>query len=223
MVIGLGVVGSESSMSELSGIVTRIAAEVTPSQSKSEGKIIATGKLGEIAKESVQNVSALIKKHTGEDISNYDVHIQFINTHEGIEGDSASISVAAAVISALERAEVDLSIAMTGSLSIRGEVLPVGGVTAKIEAAAESGMKKVLIPGANLRDVLIDTKYQDKIEIIPVYTFNDVLMNVIVGQKKKGLIEKLSKFIPTSDKLGLETKVPPAELEPAKKPPIAPA
>ena len=151
------------------------------------------------------------------------MHIQFINTHEGIEGDSASISVAAAVISALERAEVDLSIAMTGSLSIRGEVLPVGGVTAKIEAAAESGMKKVLIPGANLRDVLIDTKYQDKIEIIPVYTFNDVLMNVIVGQKKKGLIEKLSKFIPTSDKLGLETKVPPAELEPAKKPPIAPA
>jgi Lon-like ATP-dependent protease len=223
MVNGLGVVGSESSISELSGIVTRIAAEVTPSQSKSEGKIIATGKLGEIAKESVQNVSALIKKHTGEDISNYDVHIQFINTHEGIEGDSASISVAAAVISAIERAEVDLSTAMTGSLSIRGEVLPVGGVTAKIEAAAESGMKKVLIPGANIRDVLIDTKYEGKIEIIPVYTLSDVLVNVIVGQKKKGLIEKLSKFIPTSDKLGLDSKLPPQELEPTKKKPLAPA
>jgi Lon-like ATP-dependent protease len=223
MVNGLGVVGADTGISELSGIVTRIAAEVTPSQSKSEGKIIATGKLGEIAKESVQNVSALIKKHTGEDISNYDVHIQFINTHEGVEGDSASISVAAAVISALERAEVDLSTAMTGSLSIRGEVLPVGGITAKIEAAAEAGMKRVLIPSANIRDVLIDKKYQDKIEVIPVGTLSDVLENSIVGAKKKGLIEKLSKFIPTSKKLTIDAPLPSTELEPQPKKPVAPA
>lgn len=223
IVNGLGVIGAESAISELSGIVTRIAAEVTPSQSKNEGKIIATGKLGEIARESVQNVSALIKKHTGEDISNYDVHIQFINTHEGVEGDSASISVAAAVISALERAEVDLSTAMTGSLSIKGEVLPVGGITAKIEAAAEAGMKKVLIPSANIRDVLIDKKYEKKIRIIPVTTLSDVLENVIVGVKKKGLIEKLSKFIPTTKKLALDSPVPSSELEPKPKKPVAPA
>lgn len=223
MVNGLGVVGAESSMSELSGIVTRIAAEVTPAQSKNEGKIIATGKLGEIAKESVQNVSALIKKHTGEDISNYDVHIQFINTHEGIEGDSASISVAAAVISALERAEVDLTTAMTGSLSIKGEVLPVGGITAKIEAAAEAGIKKVLIPLANVRDVLIDKKYQKKVKIIPVGTLSDVLENVIVGTKKKGLIEKLSKYIPTTDQLKLRETVVTPELDVKPKKPVAPA
>jgi Lon-like ATP-dependent protease len=223
MVNGLGVLGSEASMSELSGIVTRIAAEVTPAQSKSEGKIIATGKLGEIARESVQNVSALIKKHTGEDISNYDVHIQFINTHEGVEGDSASISVAAAVISALENAEVDLSAAMTGSLSIKGEVLPVGGITAKIEAAAEAGMKKVLIPSANVRDVLIDKKYQEKIKIIPVGTLSDVLANVIVGKKKKGLVEKLSKFIPRSEQLKIGPQVSSKDTGAQPKKPAAPA
>ena len=133
-------------MTELSGVVLPIVAEVTPAQIKNAGKIIATGKLGEIAKEAVENVSALIKKYTGEDIYNHDVHIQFIGTYEGVEGDSASISVATAVISALEEVPVDQTVAMTGSLSVRGQVLPVGGVTAKIEAAASPGIKRVLIP-----------------------------------------------------------------------------
>ena len=61
--------------------------------------MVATGKLGEIAKEAVQNVTALIKKYTGADISKYDIHIQFVGTYEGVEGDSASISIATAVIS----------------------------------------------------------------------------------------------------------------------------
>jgi Lon-like ATP-dependent protease len=112
---------------------------------------------------------------------------------------------------------------MTGSLSIRGEVLPVGGITAKIEAAAEAGMKRVLIPSANIRDVLIDKKYQDKIEVIPVGTLSDVLENSIVGAKKKGLIEKLSKFIPTSKKLTIDAPLPSTELEPQPKKPVAPA
>ncbi len=114
IVNGLAVLNAESSMSEYSGIVTPIVAEVTPAHTREGGKIIATGKLGEIAKESVQNVSALIKKYTGEDISNHDVHVQFIGTYDGIEGDSASISVATAVISAFEEIEVDQTVAMTG-------------------------------------------------------------------------------------------------------------
>jgi len=102
IVNGLAAMNSSSSMSELSGIVLPIVAEVTPAQTKNGGQIIATGKLGEIAKEAVQNVSAIIKKYTGEDISNHDVHVQFIGTYDGVEGDSASISIATAVISALE-------------------------------------------------------------------------------------------------------------------------
>lgn len=195
IVNGLAVLNADSSMAEFSGIVTPIVAEVTPPQHREGGKIIATGKLGEIAKESVQNVSALIKKYTGEDISNHDIHVQFIGTYDGIEGDSASIAVATAVISAFEEIEVDQTCAMTGSLSVRGQVLPVGGVTAKIEAAAEIGLKKVLIPEENLKDVLLDDKYIGKIEVIPVRTLNDVLTHALVGSRKEGLLKKLAALV----------------------------
>ncbi len=196
MVNGLAALNAESSMNEYSGIVLPIVAEVTPAQTKSAGRIIATGKLGEIAKEAVLNVSALVKKYTGEDISNHDVHVQFIGTYEGVEGDSASISVATAVISALENVPVDQSVAMTGSLSVRGQVLPVGGVTAKLEAAAEMGIKKALIPLANMRDVLIEDRYRKKLEIIPVANLRDVLEHALVDSpKKERLLKKLSDMV----------------------------
>ena len=181
---GLAIVGD-------SGIVLPIIAEVTPAQSKNEGKVIATGRLQEIAREAVQNVSAVFKKLTGKNLSNKDIHIQFIGTYEGIEGDSASISIATAVISAIENIPVDQSVAMTGSLSVRGDVLPVGGVTQKIEAAAQAGIKKVLIPQANIKDVLIEDRYKDKIEIVPVSTIEDVLELSLVGRKKKKFIDRV--------------------------------
>jgi Lon-like ATP-dependent protease len=209
IVNGLAVLNTESSMSEYSGIVTPIVAEVTPPQAREGGKIIATGKLGEIAKESVQNVSALIKKYTGEDISNHDIHVQFIGTYDGIEGDSASIAVATAVISAFEEIEVDQTVAMTGSLSVRGQVLPVGGVTAKIEAAAEMGLKKVIIPEANMKDVLLEDKYIGKIEVIPVITFNDVLSQALVGARKEGLLRKLAILV--ASKRPTPAPIPPAD------------
>ena len=200
MVNGLAVAQSpDLSLGEMAGIVLPIAAEVTPALSKSEGKIIATGRLGDIAKEAVQNVSALVKKYTGEDVSKYDVHIQFIGVGEGVEGDSASISVATAVISAMEGIPVDQSVAMTGSLSVRGQVLPVGGVTAKIESAAEMGLKRVIIPKANLKDVLIDKRYLERIEVIPVDSLKEVLDIALVGQRKASLIEKLGALVPKPD------------------------
>jgi len=202
IVNGLAVLNAESNMAEFSGLVMPIVAEVTPPQTKEDGKIIATGKLGEIAKESVQNVSALIKKYTGEDISNHDIHVQFIGTYEGVEGDSASVSVATAVVSALENVEVDQSVAMTGSLSVRGQVLPVGGITAKIEAAAEMGIKTVLIPKENMKDVLLEDKYIGKIKVIPVETLRDVLQHALVGSKKDNLLKKLAALVPRTSKQG---------------------
>jgi len=193
IVNGLAALNADSNMSEFSGVVLPIVAEVTPAQTKNGGRVIATGRLGEIAKEAVQNVSALIKKYTGEDISNHDVHVQFVGVYEGVEGDSASISVATAVISAFEEVPVDQTVAMTGSLSVRGKVLPVGGVTAKIEAAAESGMKTVLIPKENIKDVVLEAKYVGNIQIIPVENLNDVLSHALVGgTKKEGLLKKLT-------------------------------
>ncbi|MGZ4905597.1 MAG: ATP-dependent protease LonB [Halobacteriota archaeon] len=185
---GLAVMGDDS------GVVLPIVAEITPAQSKEEGRVIATGLLKEIALEAVQNVSALIKKFTGHDITNKDVHIQFIGTYDGVEGDSASISIATAVISALEDVPVDQSVAMTGSLSVRGEVLPVGGVTPKIEAAAKAGITRILIPKDNEGDVMIEKHYRDKVEIIPVGSIGEVLENSLIGRKRDGLLEHLKKF-----------------------------
>ena len=200
MVNGLAVMGGDLGMSEMAGILMPIVAAITPAQTKDHGRVVATGKLGEIAKEAVENVSALIKKYTGEDITKYDIHVQFIGTYEGVEGDSASISIATAVISALENAEVDQTVALTGSLSIRGQVLPVGGVTAKIEAAVETGVTKVIIPAMNMQDVLLDTKYKDMVKIIPVSTLREVLDNILVpGPRKEGLLDNLAKFLPSSN------------------------
>jgi len=192
IVNGLAVYSAGSGMAEYSGIVLPIMAEVTPAQSRDQGRMIATGKLGEIAKEAVENVSAIIKKYFGKHITNYDVHIQFIGTYEGVEGDSASISVATAVVSALEGIPVDQSIAMTGSLSIRGHVLPVGGITAKVEAAIEAGLKKVIIPKSNLMDVILDEEHEGKIEVVPVSTVEEVLRHALVDCPKKD--ELLKKF-----------------------------
>ncbi|MGB7969141.1 MAG: ATP-dependent protease LonB [Methanobacterium sp.] len=200
----VGIVNGLAIIGDRSGILLPIAAEAAPAQSKDEGKIIATGKLGEIAKEAVQNVSALIKKNTGTDISNHDIHIQFLQSYEGIEGDSASVSIATAVISALENVPVDQSVAMTGSLSVRGDVMPIGGVTGKIEAAVQSGMKKVIIPESNMDDVLIEERYRDKIQIIPVKTMSEVLENALIGTGKDGLVTKMKKI----------TNIVPAEIIP---------
>jgi Lon-like ATP-dependent protease len=185
---GLAIMGSDS------GSVLPIMAEITPSQSKIGGKVIATGLLQDIAKESIENISAIIKKFTGKDIENMDIHIQFIGTYQGVEGDSASVSVATAVISAIEGIPVRQDLAMTGSLSVRGNVLPVGGVTYKIEAAAKAGIKKVLIPKANLDDVLIEEKYRSMIDVVPVNTIEEVLECALVPENRAGFLEKLHKL-----------------------------
>jgi len=184
---GLAVTGSDA------GSVLPIMAEVTPAQGAS-GTVIATGMLKEIAQESIKNVSALLKKFTGKDVKNIDIHIQFIGTYMGVEGDSASISVATAVISAIDGIPVRQDVAMTGSLSVRGDVLPVGGVTYKIESAAKAGIRTVLIPRANMDDVLIEERYRPLVTVIPVDTIDDVLKVALVPQNTEGFLSKLRKM-----------------------------
>ena len=139
-----------------------------------------------MAQEAVSNVSAIIKKCSDENISEKDIHIQFVQTGgQGVDGDSASITVATAVISALEDVGVDQSLAMTGSLSVRGDVLPVGGVTHKIEAAAKSGCERIIIPAANSQDVMIEEEYEEMVEIIPVSHISEVLDIALEGEPEK--------------------------------------
>ncbi len=193
---GLAVLGADSGLSDYSGIVLPVEAMITPSQGRS-GHVIATGGLSDLAKESVVNISAVVKKLTGKDIKDYDIHVQFPGTHN-VDGDSASITMATAIISAFEGIPIDQNLAMTGSLSVRGEVLPIGGVTAKIEAAAKSGITRIIIPRSNLQDVLIDEKWEKIIEIIAVDSLDEVLHNALVGSEEKiSLVERLANVVDT--------------------------
>ena len=191
---GLAVLGADSGLSDFSGIMLPVEALVTPSF-QSGGHVLATGGLSDIAKESVTNVSAVIKKLTGKDVADYDIHIQFVDTH-GVDGDSASITIATAIISALENIPIRQDLAMTGSLSVRGEVLPIGGVTAKIEAAARSGVKTVVIPRANMQDVLLDDEWIDEVEVLAVDTLDEVMEHALVkGKARTSLVKRLSEVI----------------------------
>ncbi|MFZ1898193.1 ATP-dependent protease LonB, partial [Methanoregula sp.] len=196
---GLAVTGSDA------GSVLPIMAEVTPAIGKEGGEVIATGLLKEIAQESIKNVSAIVKKFTGKDVKNFDFHIQFIGTYMGVEGDSASVSVATAVISAIDGIPVRQDLAMTGSLSVRGDVLPVGGVTYKIEAAVKAGIKTVLIPRMNMNDVLIEEQYKPLVTIIPVDTIDEVLKQALVPENMDGFLSKLRKMAVRSTSVFADT------------------
>ncbi len=184
---GLAVIGGEGAFS---GIILPIESEVTAGGKVAE--IIATGKLGDIAKEAVKNVAAIIKKYFGTDIKETkDIHVQFLQTYEGVEGDSASIAVATSVISALKKIPVRQDTAMTGSLSVRGEVLPIGGASAKVEAAIDAGLKQVLVPKANIQDIVVDKNRLKKIKIIPVENIQQVLKVSLVWKGKEKILKKI--------------------------------
>lgn len=186
---GLAVIGSGSTFS---GIILPIESQVTPGGKSQE--IIATGKLGDIAKEAVKNVSAIIKSYFGEDINEkYDIYVQFLQTYEGVEGDSASIAVAITIISSLADAPIKQNYAVTGSLSVRGEVLPVGGVGAKVEAAIEAGIENVIVPDSNLKDIVIDEEKLKKIKIIPVKNILGVVTEIIDWKGREDIFSRFKK------------------------------
>jgi len=187
---GLAVMGSGGSYS---GIILPIESQVTPGGKESQ--VIATGKLGEIAKEAITNVSAIVKKIFGSDLQGkYDIYIQFLQTYEGVEGDSASIAVATTIISALNDAPIKQEYAMTGSLSVRGDVLPIGGVTAKVEAAIEAGIKYVIIPKSNLNDIVLNKEKLAKITLIPVERIEEVLEVALDWTGKRDILAKIKRF-----------------------------
>ena len=189
---GLAVIGSDLSYS---GIVLPIESEVTFGGKKAE--FVATGQLGKIAKEAVKNVSAIIFKFFGEDIKEkYDIYTQFLQTASegGVEGDSASIAVATSIISALKKVPVRQDTAMTGSLTIRGEVLAIGGVSAKIEAAIDAGIKNVIIPKTNEKDIVISKERLAKTQILTVSSIIEVLEYALDWTGKQNILKKIKSF-----------------------------
>jgi Lon-like ATP-dependent protease len=184
---GLAVIGSGSAFS---GILLPIESEITPGGKGNQ--ITATGKLGAIAKEAIKNVRAIVMNYFGEDIKEkHDIFVQFLQTYEGVEGDSASIAVATAIISALKKIPVRQDTAMTGSLSVRGDVLPVGGVSSKVEAAIEAGMKRIIVPHSNLQDIVINADKLKTVQIIPVTKIYEVLREALVWKGHTDILRQL--------------------------------
>jgi Lon-like ATP-dependent protease len=209
---GLAALDPGTGMAEYSGIMLPIVAQVTPAVHKDGGRIIATGKLGEIAKEAVENITAVIKKFSSKNIADVDIHLEYIGTYEGVEGDSASITMTTVILSALENIPIRQDMAMTGSLNVRGKVLPVGAVTAKLEAAAAAGIKLGIIPYDNVKDVMIRAKYYKTIELYGVRTYRDVAELAFVDcPAKEELLKRLDVLNPDGPTY---VKVqPPAEMK----------
>ena len=209
---GLAALDPGNGMAEYSGIMLPIVAACVPAIHKDGGQIIATGKLGEIAKEAVQNISAVLKSIIGEEMGKYDIHLEYIGTYEGVEGDSASVTMTTVILSAYYNIPIRQNVAMTGSLNVRGMVLPIGAATAKLEAAAGAGVTVGLVPISNLKDVMIRKKFSDTMEVYGMTTYRDVAEYAFEDcPAKDELLKKLDHLNPAGSTV--VKWVPPVEKE----------
>lgn len=131
------------------------------------------------ARNSIDNVITVLERLYNIDTKKYDIHVNFPGGMP-VDGPSAGISMTTAIYSAITGRCVDNKIAMTGEISIHGEVKPVGGVTAKITGAIKAGATKVLIPKENWQDVYKD--YKD-IKVMPVNTIKEVIDESIIKEQ----------------------------------------
>ncbi len=138
-----------------------------------------TVKRQSMARGSVENVLTVLRKYMEVDPRKYDIHVNFPGGIP-IDGPSAGVTIATAVYSALTATPVDNYIAMTGEVSIRGLVKPIGGVVAKIDAARRAGAKKIIIPKENWQEIFREI---NDIVILPVSTLEEVLKHALVVKK----------------------------------------
>lgn len=129
-----------------------------------------------MARGSVENVLTAIRKFLGINPADYDIHINFPGGVP-IDGPSAGITLATAIYSAITGLAVDNEVAMTGEISIRGGVMPIGGIVTKIAAAKEAGAKRVIIPKENWQQMF---EAETNLKIIPVERIEEVIMEAII-------------------------------------------
>lgn len=161
-------------------LVTGIVEE---EEQGNEGKKIRRKSM---ARSSVENVLTVLRRQMGIEPRNFDIHVNFPGGVP-LDGPSAGIAIATAIVSAIRQQKVDNYLAMTGELSIRGRVKPIGGVAAKIEAALQAGCKRVLIPKENWQERFAELT--GDIEIIPVEELTQVLEMAMVRDIKLEKIE----------------------------------
>ena len=148
-----------------------------------KGKLTITGQLGDVMKESVQIALSLVKSLYPKEckvFENHDLHIHVPAGAVPKDGPSAGITLTTALASLVTGKAVDTDIAMTGEVSLRGGVMPIGGLPEKLMAAQRAGIKKVFIPEDNVEDLEdVAEEVKEKLEIIPVKKVTDVLKKAL--------------------------------------------
>ncbi len=177
------------------GVVTGLAytefggdvLQVEVNHFEGKGKLIMTGQLGDVMKESAEIALDYVKAHAHElgiDPKSFDTNDIHIHVPEGAvpkDGPSAGVTMTTALVSALSERPVRSSLAMTGEVTLRGNVLPIGGLREKSLAAHRVGITKILIPKKNLRDLDdVPQTVKDSIEFVPVENVAQVLKEALV-------------------------------------------
>jgi len=156
---------------------------------KGKGKMIYTGQLGDVMQESIQAATTVVRSradHLGIDPEFYqelDIHVHVPEGATPKDGPSAGVGMCTALVSALTGVPVRADVAMTGEITLRGEVLPIGGLKEKLLAAHRGGISIVLIPEENRKDLAeIPKNVKDKLDIHPVRWIDEVLQVALLHQ-----------------------------------------
>jgi ATP-dependent Lon protease len=170
---------------EVGGELLTIEAAVVPGK----GKLQHTGQLGEVMQESIQAAMTVVRSRAqvlgldGEFYQKHDVHLHIPEGATPKDGPSAGIGMCTALVSALTKIPVRSDVAMTGEITLRGEVLPIGGLKEKLLAAHRGGIKTVLIPDENEKDLVeIPDNIKGNLEIKPVKWIDEVLALALTQQ-----------------------------------------
>jgi ATP-dependent Lon protease len=187
-----GEIDAEDQVGVVTGLAwTEVGGELLKIESvkvPGKGKITATGKLGEVMKESIQAAEFLIKSraHTygisAEDLVKHDMHLHVPEGATPKDGPSAGVAMVSAILSSLTGIPVRRDVAMTGEITLRGRVLPIGGLKEKLLAALRGGIKTVLIPKENEKDLKeIPENVTAGMTILPVALIDEVLNVALAG------------------------------------------
>ena len=182
----IGLASKKSQVGQVTGLAwTQVGGELLTIESvimPGKGKINLTGKLGDVMKESIHAALSVVrsrskKLHISEEFyEKNDFHIHLPEAATPKDGPSAGIGMTTGIISSLTGIPVRADVAMTGEITLRGEVLPIGGLKEKLLAAHRGGIKKVIIPHLNTKDLIdISQEVLKKVEVIPVKTIDEVL------------------------------------------------
>ena len=184
---GIGVV-TGLAWTEVGGEILKIETAVMPGK----GKMQITGKLGDVMQESVKAAKSYIRSKSLEygiippifDKKDFHIHVPEGATPK--DGPSAGVGMVTSIISAITEVPVDKTVAMTGEITLRGIVLPIGGLKEKLLAAHRAGIKKVLIPMENKKDLIeVPKTILDAMEIIPVKNVDEVLKVALTKPLKR--------------------------------------